>query len=235
GTCPSSRGGAWIGVLRLGSGRKSAAAIALVRADDRRPCVRGSAAPCSSRDCSHGSEADRSPARMPDLGGVRQIDLGDRDDHGAALRYGERASAQRPGPLRCDGLHAAHHSGALCRRYLFRRSCRALTPPDRGLAQRRQRLQLESLSSTTRPFLLLIVDAPTRTHAHRSLRTMFEARKRVFIDLLKWDLPALANRFEIDHFDDEHAIYLIVTDGEANHLASARLLPTTRPALLDSL
>ncbi|SKB75443.1 acyl-homoserine-lactone synthase [Sphingopyxis flava] len=83
--------------------------------------------------------------------------------------------------------------------------------------------------------MLLIVDSSNRAHAHHALRTMFEARKRVFIDLLKWDLPALANRFEIDHFDDEHAIYLIVTDGEANHLASARLLPTTRPALLDSL
>lgn len=83
--------------------------------------------------------------------------------------------------------------------------------------------------------MLLIVDSANRAHEHRALRTMFEARKRVFIDLLKWDLPALADRFELDHFDDEHAIYLIVTDGEANHLASARLLPTTRPALLDSL
>jgi len=83
--------------------------------------------------------------------------------------------------------------------------------------------------------MLLIVDSTNRAHEHRALRTMFEARKRVFIDLLKWDLPALANRFELDHFDDEHAIYLIVTDGDANHLASARLLPTTRPALLDSL
>lgn len=83
--------------------------------------------------------------------------------------------------------------------------------------------------------MLLIVDSTNRAHEHRALRTMFEARKRVFIDLLKWDLPALADRFELDHFDDEHALYLIVTDGEANHLASARLLPTTRPALLDSL
>lgn len=83
--------------------------------------------------------------------------------------------------------------------------------------------------------MLLIVDSTNRAHEHRALRTMFEARKRVFIDLLKWDPPALADRFELDHFDDEHALYLIVTDGEANHLASARLLPTTRPALLDSL
>lgn len=83
--------------------------------------------------------------------------------------------------------------------------------------------------------MLLTVDSANRAHEHRALRAMFETRKRVFIDLLKWDLPTLADRFELDHFDDEHAIYLIVTDGDACHLASARLLPTTRPALLDSL
>lgn len=83
--------------------------------------------------------------------------------------------------------------------------------------------------------MLLTVDSANRAHEHRALRAMFEARKRVFIDLLKWDLPALAGRFELDHFDDEHATYLIITDGDGSHLASARLLPTTRPALLDSL
>lgn len=83
--------------------------------------------------------------------------------------------------------------------------------------------------------MLRIIDHQNRASEHRALRSMFEARKRVFIDLLKWDLPALADRYELDQFDDVHAIYLIVTDGEANHLASARLLHTTRPALLDSL
>lgn len=83
--------------------------------------------------------------------------------------------------------------------------------------------------------MLLIVDSTNRAPEHKALRSMFEARKRVFIDLLKWDIPALADRYELDQFDDQHATYLLVTDGEANHLASARLLLTTRPALLDSL
>jgi len=48
------------------------------------------------------------------------------------------------------------------------------------------------------------------------LRAMFAARKRVFVDLLDW----------------EHAVYLILTDTAGGHLASARLLPTTRPHLL---
>lgn len=83
--------------------------------------------------------------------------------------------------------------------------------------------------------MLLVIDHQNRVREHRALRSMFEARKRVFIDLLKWDLPALAGRFELDHFDDVDATYLIVTDADGDHLASARLLLTTRPALLDSL
>jgi acyl-homoserine lactone synthase len=45
-----------------------------------------------------------------------------------------------------------------------------------------------------------------------ALRAMFEARKRVFVDLLKWDVPVLGGRFEVDQFDDEHAAYLVLSD-----------------------
>jgi acyl-homoserine lactone synthase len=67
------------------------------------------------------------------------------------------------------------------------------------------------------------------------LRAMFEARKKVFVDLLKWDVPVLDGRFELDQFDDAHATYLIVADEAGGHLGSARLLPTMRPHILDSL
>ena len=83
--------------------------------------------------------------------------------------------------------------------------------------------------------MLRTIDQSNRILESRALRGMFEARKEVFVDLLKWDLPVLADRYEVDHFDDGEAVYLIVTDLEARHLASARLLRTTRPALLDSL
>jgi N-acyl-L-homoserine lactone synthetase len=69
----------------------------------------------------------------------------------------------------------------------------------------------------------------------RTLRQMFEARKRVFVDLLKWDVPVLDRRFELDEFDDQRATYIIVADGSGNHLGSARLLPTTRPHILGDL
>jgi N-acyl-L-homoserine lactone synthetase len=67
------------------------------------------------------------------------------------------------------------------------------------------------------------------------LREMFEARKRVFVDLLKWDVPVLEGRYEVDQFDDQHASYLIVSGEDGGHAGSARLLKTTLPHILDSL
>ena len=76
----------------------------------------------------------------------------------------------------------------------------------------------------------------TRPHLEDAvLRNMFEARRRVFVDLLGWDLPVLAGRYEIDQFDTPDAIYLVITDGQGAHCASARLLPTSRPHLLDTI
>ncbi len=66
-------------------------------------------------------------------------------------------------------------------------------------------------------------------------RAMFEARKRVFVDLLGWDVPVLAGRYERDQFDTPEASYLMLTGDDGNHRASARLLPTTRPHILDTL
>lgn len=76
------------------------------------------------------------------------------------------------------------------------------------------------------------VPVPLRLPA---LREMFEARKRVFVDLLKWDVPVLEGRYEVDQFDDEHAAYLIVPDEGGGHAGSARLLKTTRPHILHTL
>jgi acyl-homoserine lactone synthase len=64
---------------------------------------------------------------------------------------------------------------------------------------------------------------------------MFEDRKSVFVDLLKWDVPVVDGRFEIDEFDDEQATYILVAGEDGDHLGSARLLPTTRRHILDSL
>ncbi len=61
------------------------------------------------------------------------------------------------------------------------------------------------------------------------MRSMFAARKAVFVDLLKWDVPVLDGQFEVDQFDNEHAQYVVLADADGRHLGSARLLPTERP------
>lgn len=83
---------------------------------------------------------------------------------------------------------------------------------------------------------MIVIGSQSREPAKEPLlRAMFEARKQVFVDLLKWDVPVLDGRYEIDQFDDEHAVYLIVAGPSGEHLGSARLLPTTRPHILESL
>jgi acyl homoserine lactone synthase/acyl-homoserine lactone synthase len=71
--------------------------------------------------------------------------------------------------------------------------------------------------------------------ANPALRTMFEARKRVFVDLLKWDIPVLEERYEVDQFDTPEAEYLVLVDERGGHRASARLLRTDRPHILADL
>ncbi|HKY81200.1 MAG TPA: acyl-homoserine-lactone synthase [Sphingobium sp.] len=82
--------------------------------------------------------------------------------------------------------------------------------------------------------MLHIVKEPFRPVPDAVLRAMFSARKSVFVDLPKWEVPVLDGRFEVDQFDDEHARYVILSEPDGTHLASARLLPTTRPHILDS-
>ena len=73
------------------------------------------------------------------------------------------------------------------------------------------------------------------TQADPMLQAMFEARKRVFVDLLNWDVPVLGDRYEVDQFDTEEATYLILTGKNAEHRASARLLRTDRSHILADL
>ena len=83
--------------------------------------------------------------------------------------------------------------------------------------------------------MLHIFESGERLAEYAVLAAMFEARKRVFVDLLGWDEPVLAGRFEVDQFDDPHARYLVLTDSDGRHLGSARLLDTTRPHILGEL
>ncbi|MDH2134795.1 GNAT family N-acetyltransferase [Sphingobium yanoikuyae] len=67
------------------------------------------------------------------------------------------------------------------------------------------------------------------------LDDMYQQRKHVFVNLLKWDLQILDGRFEVDQFDTDMAIYLIAADTDGRHLGSIRLLPTTGDHLLGTI
>lgn len=83
--------------------------------------------------------------------------------------------------------------------------------------------------------MLLQFQLSSSSRPEPAIRAMFEARKRVFIDLLKWDVPVLAGRYEVDQYDTIDATYLVLTDQTCRHLASARLLRTDRPHILGEL
>ncbi|MBA4090118.1 MAG: autoinducer synthase [Sphingobium sp.] len=82
--------------------------------------------------------------------------------------------------------------------------------------------------------LSLETDVSTRV-PDALLADMYRDRKRVFIDLMGWDLPVLDERYEIDQFDGPDTLYLIVASPEGEHLGSIRLLPTDRPTVLGEI
>lgn len=83
--------------------------------------------------------------------------------------------------------------------------------------------------------MLHVLQSAPLSASEAALRAMFAARKSVFVDLLKWDVPVLEGRYEVDQFDDLYATYLILTEPSGSHLGSARLLPTVRPHILGNL
>lgn len=81
-----------------------------------------------------------------------------------------------------------------------------------------------------------LVDAGARLQFSKHLIEMHHDRKRVFVDQLGWQLPSAGSWLEVDAYDNEYTVYLIVcAGGGGRHLASARLLPTTRPHMLNTI
>lgn len=78
-----------------------------------------------------------------------------------------------------------------------------------------------------------IIDLHNRQAHVAPLRAMHADRKTVFVDQLKWDLAVTDDAYEIDDYDTDATIYLMVQDeATGGHLGSVRLLPTDGPHLL---
>lgn len=81
-----------------------------------------------------------------------------------------------------------------------------------------------------------VVDNSARLRFSKHLVEMHHDRKRVFVDRLGWQLRAPGSWLEVDEFDNEYTVYLIAcSDNDDRHLASVRLLPTTRPHMLNTI
>jgi len=80
-----------------------------------------------------------------------------------------------------------------------------------------------------------IIGTQHRNEYADAFDTMFADRKALFVDLLGWDVPVVDGRYEIDRFDDVHAVYVVALDTAGDHHGSLRLLPSHRPHILDTL
>jgi N-acyl-L-homoserine lactone synthetase len=63
-------------------------------------------------------------------------------------------------------------------------------------------------------------------------RSMHRERKRVFHDIMRWDVPIVDRDYEVDQFDTKEAVYFLRRDDSGNLLGSLRLLSTERSHML---
>jgi N-acyl-L-homoserine lactone synthetase len=66
-------------------------------------------------------------------------------------------------------------------------------------------------------------------------KTMHRERKRVFHDIMRWDVPIIEGEYEVDQFDTLHALYFLRRDETGSLLGSCRLLASERPHMLSDV
>ncbi|MEQ8179155.1 MAG: acyl-homoserine-lactone synthase [Amphiplicatus sp.] len=82
--------------------------------------------------------------------------------------------------------------------------------------------------------MLRLIDRRNLEEFPGLVRSMHRDRKRLFVDIFRWELSH-KNGEERDAFDDDDASYLVFSDDADRHIASIRFLRTDRPHLLDSV
>lgn len=81
--------------------------------------------------------------------------------------------------------------------------------------------------------MIRIINGANRERHSAEMAEMFSLRKRVFHDLLKWDVK-IEGDWEIDDYDDANPVYVLSYSPQTNRLRGAlRLLPTLGPNMLD--
>ncbi|CDM59892.1 acyl-homoserine-lactone synthase [Rhizobium favelukesii] len=81
--------------------------------------------------------------------------------------------------------------------------------------------------------MIRIFNRNSRKQYPQDIDAMFKLRKRVFHDLLKWDVSVRGD-WEVDHYDDANPLYVLSYSDQTGRLrGSLRLLPTLGPNMLD--
>lgn len=80
--------------------------------------------------------------------------------------------------------------------------------------------------------MIRIINGANRNEYPEEIAAMHRLRKRVFHDLLKWDVT-VRNDWEVDHYDDSNPIYVMSYSPDGQLRGSLRLLPTLGPNMLD--
>lgn len=80
--------------------------------------------------------------------------------------------------------------------------------------------------------MIRIINGANRNEYPEEIAAMHRLRKRVFHDLLKWDVT-VRDDWEVDHYDDANPIYVMSYSPEGPLRGSLRLLPTLGPNMLD--
>lgn len=83
--------------------------------------------------------------------------------------------------------------------------------------------------------MIRIIEGAARPGSDPMFDAMYADRKRVFVDLRKWNVPVIEGRYELDQFDGARAIYCIATGDRGAHHGSIRLLPSDEPHILGHL
>jgi acyl homoserine lactone synthase len=79
--------------------------------------------------------------------------------------------------------------------------------------------------------MIKLIYGHERAQFPQLIDSMHRLRKSVFHERLKWDVP-VSGDWEIDDFDSEDPLYVLVVDAQGEVQGSLRLLPTTGPNML---
>ena len=81
-----------------------------------------------------------------------------------------------------------------------------------------------------------IITAQNRHMYGDLLEDMFRQRYRVLVEGMRWKIPNTHSGRDIDQFDSEHTVYLVIRHPDTHELVgSSRLNPTTQPHLMSDI